>query len=159
MKQKQIFKWINLMVAIGLGACTAGIGQSTTGKAKFTDRYWTLSALKAEPALDWDLDGIPETDILKKLEDCERDDAIMFTSDHVVMEHRGSEHCDEEDDLERETGTWDYDGSSDALIVATDGHEPQHYQVVEARGDKLVLTHRVEARNTKHVLTATYVAK
>lgn len=159
MRQKQLFKWINLMMVIGWSACTTSIGKNTVVEAEFTDRYWTLTGLTAEPALDWDLDGVTETDILEKLEDCERDDAIKFTSNHMVMEHSGEEQCDEEEDVERETGTWEYNDSLKTLAVITAGHEPQIYQIAEANGDRLVLLYRVEARSATHVLTAIYAAR
>lgn len=159
MRQRQFFKSISLVTVIGWSACTAGIGKSTAIGTGFTDRYWTLTELTAEPALDWDLDGETEADILDKLEDCERDNAIMFSSDHLVREHGGAEQCDEEAGLEREAGIWEYNNANHTLIVTGEGHEPQLYQVIEAKEDRLVLLYRIEAQDATHVLTARYAAK
>ncbi len=123
------------------------------------DKYWVMTAFTAAPGIDWDLDGATETDILAKLEPCEKDDAIMFRKDNQVLRHHGANRCDEDEEETEEAGTWQYAPATRQLTRNSEGSRPVVYTVVEATGGKLVLQQNVEGKNKRHVLTATFKAK
>lgn len=140
---------------IGSAAGRPGSAESQAQGA-FTGKYWVLTSFTANPAIDWDMDGAPETDILAKLEPCERDDAMMFRKDNKVLSHQGNISCDEDEEKETEMGEWKYTPATKQLTVMTAGQPSRVYTVVEASAGRLVLSHQIKGRS---LLTATYKLK
>lgn len=125
----------------------------------FTDKYWVLTDFKAEPGIDWDIDGEIETDILAKLDPCDKDDAIIFRNDNKIYRHLGSDKCDEEEEVEKENGTWKYMPSTKELTMTDDQQKARVYVVAATNANTLVLRHYLDGSDGRHLLTATYKIK
>lgn len=145
-----------------IGAAVGELGQplnktETLQQTNFTDRPWKVKTLSALPAIDWDLDGKVETDILSKLEDCQRDDLLILARNGAVLRDAGKRLCEDEDPGKRETGSWTYDAATKRLTVKEDDR-PQVYRVVENTTGKLVLVYQWKTPKGKfHEITAVYV--
>lgn len=160
---KHLAAIVSLYLAIALACpvtgCQSSAARSPSVNSSFTDKYWVMTAFTAAPGIDWDLDGTVETDILPKLEPCEKDDAIMFRKDNQVLRHHGANRCDEDEEEVEEAGTWQYTPATRQLTRSGDGSRTATYTVVEVSGSKLVLQQNIEGKNKRHVLTATFKAK
>jgi|GEM_PF-1069837 len=127
-------------------------------EAPFTEKNWQLVALTVQPAVDWDLDGEPETDIAAKLDLCERDDGLLFRSNRRVLRFYGAARCDDEA-AQKETGNWTYDAVQKRLTVSEENTGPKVYEVVVSEAKRLVLRHRFGNGSRQHEMTAGYAIK
>jgi hypothetical protein len=62
----------------------------TTGK-------WTMSAFTIVPGIDWNDDGIIETDIYSVMDSCMKDDFTIFKSNGIATGDEGPTKCDSSD--------------------------------------------------------------
>lgn len=93
------------------------------------------------------------------MEDCEKDDILLLQTDNIIVRNVGKMKCDEEDDQEKQTGTWSYNQSNKKLVLKED-NETQELTVVASGGGRLVLTYNWNATNGKpHKMTAVYIVK
>jgi len=130
---------------------------ATLQQANFTNKPWRLKTFSVSPAIDWDLDGKVETDILSKLEDCERDDLLIFRKDGIVFKDTGKKLCEDEDAGKREDGTWTYDAAGKRLILKQ-YDKSQVCKIVESSANRLVLTYQWKTPKGKlHEITAVYI--
>lgn len=152
--------FISAMLSVALYiSCQASEENKTKKFTSFTNKSWRLQALYVAPAVDWDLDGKKETDILAVLEDCEKDDLLILRSDKVVVRNAGKIKCDEEDDQEKQTGVWSFNQGSKKLVLKEAG-QAQELTIVEVNDNRLVLSYNWNATSGKaHKITAIYVVK
>ena len=131
-------------------------GATTAQDSPFGDRYWVIASVTIHPALDVDMDGKPDTDLLILRESCERDDADQYRSDGIIFTNRGSAHCDEEEEREEETGTWSFDPSTKTVIMEHyDSSKPVKASIVSASSTQVVLTSAHESAKGTHTITTT----
>ena len=148
-----------LGAAVALMACVYQPSAATAQSLPFTDKYWKLEALTVSPAIDWDLDGKPDSNILPLLDECERDDRMLLRKDGRMMGDQGEDACDEEEERVYERGKWHYSAAEKTLSLDEYGKK-QVCQVVESSANKLVLQYPFKATNGKsHTMRAVYVFK
>lgn len=149
---KKNLSFLLLLIAVGF----THVNQQTP----FGDHYWTIESATIQPALDLDMDGKPDTDLLSIVPTCERDDADLFKPGGQLYTHRGTARCDEEEELEEETGTWTFLDKSKRLIVERfDGNKPQEMTLVESKADRLIFQSTHESSIGKHTIRTTFRRK
>jgi hypothetical protein len=153
MKQ-QILIWGILVLCSDISCQPASAQQ-----AAFEDKYWQLVTITVSPAVDLDLDGTPDTDMRILLEDCDKDDAEMFSSHHKILKHTGTIKCDEEQADEVESGTWEYEPASKKLTTRRQGADPQTLTVAGVTSNRLVLHYTLTAKDGDHLVTAIFKVK
>ncbi|WP_316813788.1 lipocalin family protein [Pedobacter heparinus] len=137
-------------------ACSPSGANDSKQSGSFTNKSWKLYSLSVAPAIDWDLDGKKETDILATMEGCEKDDLLLLRNDSTIVRNAGKLKCDEDDEQEKHTGSWTYDKASKKLTLNED-NDAQVLTVVESSGSRLVVTYNWKATNgTSHQMTAIY---
>ena len=92
-------------------------GQDTHG---FTEKEWKLDAMTVSPAVDLDGDGVPDSDLIQFMDDCDKDDITIFRKNSKVITNYGPLKCDNESQ-EEETGTWSYQESTKKLTLHEEG--------------------------------------
>ncbi len=129
---------------------------------RFTDKYWVVESVTVSPSIDLDLDGKPDTDMTILIEECEKDDALMFKSDNTLIQHVGEKKCDDDDPIEEEVGEWSYNESTKTLTqnrFDSDG-KPQSALIKSVSPTKLVIhTSFTTTNNKEHLVVAVYKAK
>ncbi|GEM_PF-1192873 len=110
-------------------AISVGVAEQRLNPAKrsspFDDRYWLVESIIIHPALDLNRDGKPETDLLKLLPTCERDNVDLYRKDGLIITEWGTLNCDEDEENGIETGIWSFDPDTQTLTVEKyDSHEP-----------------------------------
>jgi hypothetical protein len=152
-----LFIYLLIMMAVLLPlACTPLAANDSKQPASFTNRSWKLQSLTVAPAVDWNLDGKKETDILATMENCEKDDLLLLRNDNTILRNAGKLKCDEDDEQEKKTGSWSYDKASKRLTI-TEDNDTQVLTVVESSSNRLVVTFTWKATNgTPHKMTAVY---
>lgn len=147
------------MILFSHSSCQPASGRGTLQSAPFADKYWKISTITVSPAVDLDLDGKPDTDMRMLIEDCDKDNAEMYSSNKKILEHAGKVKCDEDEEEIEEKGTWKYDAATKKLTADMNDTGPQVLTVVEATGDRLVLHYPFVAKDGKHLVRAVYRVK
>lgn len=159
MKSNVVFLFFYALILLAMLLSLACIPSGTNDSKQsgsFTNKSWKLHSLTVSPAIDWDLDGKKETDILAIMEACERDDLILMRNDNTIVRNAGKLKCDEDDEQEKQTGSWSYNKVSKKLVLKEES-DAQVLSVVESTGNKLVLTYSWKATNgTLHQMKAVY---
>ncbi|WP_158624913.1 hypothetical protein [Gynurincola endophyticus] len=125
----------------------------------FGNKYWLIESSTIQPALDVNMDGKPDTDLLVIREVCEKDDADLFREDGIIITHRGKVLCDEYEE-EEETGTWLYDAKTKKMTVKKDeSRKSIEYTVKEANANRIVLITQYKSANNIHTITTTFKAR
>lgn len=110
----------------------------TSTESPFGTHFWIIESAAITPATDIDQDGIPDTDLLKLVPDCERDDARQFRSDGSIVTHRGKIRCEEDEEVQEETGTWTFDSKTKKLVMKNDDSRRENVSTLtEARSNRL----------------------
>jgi hypothetical protein len=146
------------LVAVGTilsGASWSNGAMTAAQNSPFGDHFWVLTSATIHPALDVDMDGKPDTDLIILRESCEHDDASKYRSDGVIVTDHGPAKCDEEE-REEETGTWSYDSSTKAVTMDHyDSDKPMIATVVSSSSTQLVLISSHESASGTHTITTT----
>lgn len=157
---KTSYTIIVIATLTGALALTAFTLPPAVQKAPFADKYWILESSVVSPAVDLDMDGKADTDILAMIEDCEKDDAEMYKTGGTVIKHSGASKCDEEEETVSESGTWEYDAATKQLTVKHhDTRKAQTLTVKELAGNRMVVTTVFTSSKGKHSITAVFKAK
>jgi hypothetical protein len=134
--------------------------RSTTLDTPFGNKYWVTASSTISPALDLNLDGKPDTDVLQAVPKCEIDDAIKLLPDGVLMTHRGKNHCFDDEEEEEEAGTWSYNPKTKVLTLDyDDSRRPTVMTLVEISSDRIVATSTHESSKSKHTIRAVFIPK
>ncbi|WP_300600209.1 hypothetical protein [Niabella sp.] len=150
--------WAFVIGLLTFVSCKLQARNAPEEEAPFTEKNWQLVSLTVHPAMDWDLDGEPETDIAGKLDLCERDDGLLFRSNRRVLRFYGAARCDDEA-AQKETGNWAYEAAQKRLTVNEENAGPKVYEVAVSEAKKLVLLHRFSNGSRQHEMTAVYTIK
>jgi hypothetical protein len=150
------FYFLIMMVVLLPLACTTSGANDIKQSGSFTNKPWKLQSLTVSPAIDWDVDGKKETDILAIMEDCEKDDLLLLRNDNTIVRNAGKVKCDEDDEQEKKTGNWSYDKAGKKLTIKEE-KDAQVLTVVESSASRFVVTYTWKATSgTSHQLTAVY---
>jgi hypothetical protein len=107
------------------------------GTASFVDKTWKLDAMTINPAIDWDEDGIPDTDILGLMDECDTDDLITLRKDGKTITNFGKVKCDPTEPNESPTGSWKFDAASKKMTLIHDEGEEEEWTVTQNDGNTL----------------------
>jgi hypothetical protein len=136
---KRMNAFLLAIVAISLltfSGCTEKDKEVTPGGGTpdFVGKRLILSAFTMEPAVDLDGDGKPDPDLLRFLEDCEKDNIIIFEKGGKLSGENGLLRCDGDGPSQGDAGTWTYDETSKILriVAADDKTDISEWKVLEA---------------------------
>lgn len=145
-----------LKLIIALAICISL--QASQYSSPFGNKYWIIESSTIEPALDLDLDGKPDTDILKITPACEKDDARLFRADGIIITNRGKVSCEEDEETEEETGEWTYEASSKKLTMHNfESRKPVITTLTEISANRIVTVSK--NANGKHTIKTVLKAK
>lgn len=152
-------QWRFFVISLfAIASCQLQARNAREEEVPFTEKNWQLVSLTVQPAMDWDLDGVPETDIAAKLDLCERDNGLLFRSNRRVLRFYGAARCDDEA-AQKETGNWMYDAMQKRLTVNEENTGPKIYEVAVSEANRLVLLHRFNDGILEHEMTAVYTIR
>ncbi|MFC3196028.1 hypothetical protein ACFOET_00245 [Parapedobacter deserti] len=146
-------------IAIGAGAWES-IPMTTVQESPFGSHYWVVASSTIQPALDVDMDGKPDTDLLILIPPCERDDADRYLDDGTILTSRGSASCEADEEEEEETGTWSYDPTTKTLLFEKyDGGKPVEARLASASASQIVLITNHQSSKGTHTIRTTLKSK
>ncbi|SEL52826.1 hypothetical protein [Parapedobacter koreensis] len=126
----------------------------------FGNQYWMVASATIHPALDVDLDGKADTDLLLLVPPCERDDADRYLDDGTILTNRGPVNCDEDEEREEETGTWSYDPATKTLVMEKyDGSQPVEAHLESASAQQIVFVAKHRSSGATHIIRTTLKTK
>jgi hypothetical protein len=117
----------------------------------FGTKYWLVSSSTISPAVDLNLDGKLDTDVLSVAPKCEIDDALRFDEEGVLTIHRGKNRCYEEEEEEGAGGSWTYE-SKILTLDYDDSRRPVKMTVLEISSQRIVTSSVLENGKTKHTI-------
>jgi hypothetical protein len=89
------------------------------GTPSFVGKNWVVQSILLDPAIDLDGDGKPDSDMVPFLDDCNRDDSVVFQADGKMMEDHGAVLCDDDNNVKlKHTHNWTYDATSRKISLA-----------------------------------------
>ncbi|MFZ4261705.1 hypothetical protein ACFRAE_06665 [Sphingobacterium sp. HJSM2_6] len=120
----------------------------------FGNNYWIVESSTIHPALDLDMDGKPDTDVLILQEPCDRDDADLFRADGVILTDWGNIRCDEEEEGITETGTWKFNPQKQILTIKKDhSRKLMEAKLIQKTSNQLTFTAHHKSSKSEHVIT------
>lgn len=154
---KTVFAGAVALALLFSGACQAPASTLKQSES-FTDKNWQMKGLTIAPEIDWNLDGIPDTDIFPLLDACEQDDGFLFQRDNQVIRVFGDELCDEESS--DEAGRWSYSDTDRKLTIIEGEDDIQEFKVLESSANRLILLYRFQSTDEQwHDMTAVYTLR
>jgi hypothetical protein len=123
------------------------------GSALFADKSWKLQSITFNPAFDWNEDGVLDKDLVDLLEECDRDDLLIFKKSGKIVSNYGAKKCDPTEPAEEEDGSWTYDDTAKKLSIDQDGL--QVWSILENSGNTLKLRYVVPDVSPELSLTMT----
>lgn len=82
-----------------------------------TANSWKYAALTINPPIDFF--GIPISDFLAFMDDCEKDNLFIFNTSGSYTIDEGATKCDDADPQTIEVGTWSFNSGETQLSLAT----------------------------------------
>lgn len=110
--------FLALAVIGALASCKKNDEVKPTDDAPaFVDKRWKLTSFELTPPIDLDGDGDVDSDLMPYLDECAKDDVVIFKRDGKMAGDQGSLHCDDDtsDDV---PGTWTYDKNTKILRIS-----------------------------------------
>jgi len=139
-------------------SCQA-VGETGKRAESFVGKNWKMVEFTVSPAIDWDLDGSDDKDIFSLLEPCDKDDFLLFRADQSLIRVGGEVKCDEDEEPEKDDGTWQFDERTKTLRMSKEG-KTEESQLYDLTTDGMVLKHIFKSTDGKeHTLTAKYQVK
>jgi len=80
---------------------------------------WRMTALKMTPPVDYDGDGIVDSDVYAFIEACDKDDYFTFMKDGTLELNEGTLKCDPLDP-QTQTDNWSFVNDEKEIIIAGD---------------------------------------
>lgn len=94
---------------------------------------WVITAGTISPAF------LGITDFFSQYEDCDRDDALMFTST-TAYQVENSVKCSTSEPTISETGTWVLTSDKKTIQLKPAGDDPYEFKIVEVSASLLIVT-------------------
>jgi hypothetical protein len=112
-----------LCLAVVLLAITTSCNKQTTAVAQtktemLTSGQWHISAFTVSPAMDFDGDGIPESDVYATYSSCDKDNYFVFRKDGKVEVNQGPMVCP--GDPQSELKDWSFANNETEIIIDGD---------------------------------------
>ncbi len=141
-------------------SATLGLVKRAKQENPLGNKYWVYSSSTISPALDINMDGKVDTDILKAAPKCEIDDAIRLDPEGVLMTHRGKVHCFEDEEVEEEAGTWTYNPKTKVLVLDfDDSHRASVMTLTEVSSQRITAVSTHESSMGKHTIRTVLTPK
>ncbi|MDN3725334.1 hypothetical protein QRD02_13180 [Aequorivita sp. SDUM287046] len=132
---------------------------ATAQESPFGDYYWTLASLTISPAVDVDMDGKVDTDLLFLIPPCERDDTYRYQNDGTIIVNRGKIQCEDDEEKIEEVGTWSYDKKTKKLILDKYDTRKNTEVIVEfSSASKIVSIKKIESPEGTHTARTIFKA-
>ncbi len=124
------------------------------GTPAFVGKRMVLSSFIMDPAVDLDGDGKVDPDLMAFLEDCEKDNIVIFEKGGKLSGENGAKRCDDDELSEGNAGTWTYNEQTKILRIvdADDKSDISEWKVIEASSK--ILKAQVEVEEDGFVLKA-----
>ncbi|QJW88318.1 hypothetical protein HNV11_02480 [Spirosoma taeanense] len=112
---------------------------ATTGTQAFVGKRLILSAFTMSPAVDFDGDGKVDPDLMAFMQECDKDNTIVFEKGGRLSGDNGALRCDDDEPATGSAGTWSYDEQTKILriIDAEDKTDISEWHVLEASAKTL----------------------
>jgi hypothetical protein len=109
-------------------------GTAVTKSGLLTTGSWVMTSMEVTfPA------PIGAMDMFASMDDCEKDDLVIFNSDKTVTDDEGATKCDSTDPQTSTGGSWNLTSSDTKLAIEEDG-ESFEFDIVSLTSDALSLT-------------------
>lgn len=83
----------------------------------FVGKKWKMVSFTLDNPIDFDGDGKLDSDLTTFLDDCHKDDLVVFEADGKVMGDNGQQRCDDDEQTVEQTNTWSFDSASQTLSL------------------------------------------
>ena len=148
---------LTFSVILALASCKKNDEVTPTGNNSpaFVDKKWKMTAFELTPAVDLDGDGTPDSDLMPYLDDCAKDDLIIFKKDGSLGGDPGAKLCPGDNTSGDVSGSWTYDKNTKMLkIIGNDGpNDLDEFEVIEASANTL----KTKVQSTEEGVTITAV--
>jgi hypothetical protein len=144
-----------LAVAFLFPSCKKDDDKLTNLEILTTDAVWKIVGLTSNPPVPW-YGEEPVTDIFAVLEDCLKDDLMIFQANGILKFDEGVKKCPEGQEIS--SAEYTIDDAQTLLTVKYDDGDIQKWTIKSITEDKLVLTYvlKDDETNVNHTFTATF---
>jgi len=102
-------------------------------KDMLVDKKWKMQSWNLDKGIDLDDDGIPDTNLMSFIDDCDLDNTVIFRKEGKVFSNSGTVRCDADEAPERQTYDWTFDGKTQIvkLVEANDRDGADEWKILE----------------------------
>jgi len=124
-----------------------------TNTQKLSNKNFKLTAATIDPGVP--VGGATITDWYAQMDDCQKDDLLMFSDNGTYKDDEGATKCNTSDP-QTTTGTWVWN-TNETIITVTTGTTVISFDVLTNDGTTLKVKLTEKIGNTNYVLTETFV--
>ena len=149
-------KKTNLLVSILLFFCVTACKKdvdNSKSRSELIIGSWALTGMNYSPAYDYYGDGHKVTDAYAIMDDCEKDDIIIFREDGTYENNEGASKCDASGP-QSITGIWSLSDDEKTLIADND-----LATIIKLDGSVLIYTYKFTDFGTEYTQTVTLKKK
>jgi len=155
-----------LLLALASSAVLTSCGDDKDDDVKpktktelITAGSWKATALTISPAVDFNGDGTPDSDLFQFSQACEKDDITNFKTDKTYTEEEGATKCNSSDPQVYTNGTWAFSGDETKITLTPNGSSnPETFTISELSANTLKYTQTVtdSSSSTTYTITGTF---
>ncbi|MBV4357076.1 lipocalin family protein [Pinibacter aurantiacus] len=113
-----------LSVAVMAGCKKDDNKNSSKSKTELlTSGSWKQTSIYFTPAVDWDLDGHTENEVINLYPPCSKDDLLTFKTNGTAVSDEGASKCDPSDPQVIETTNWKFSDNETKIMIGDPGAE------------------------------------
>src|SRR5919202_231454 len=83
----------------------------------FVGKKWKMVSFTLDNPIDFDGDGKLDSDLTAFLDECHKDDSVVFEADGKVMGDNGQQRCEADEQAVEQTNTWSFDAAKQVLSL------------------------------------------
>ena len=118
---------------------------------------WKATSLTVSPAIDFDMDGTPDSDLMQFVDACSKDDVTTFKADKTYTEDEGATKCNAGDPQVFTNGTWTFNADETAVTTTENGAtQSDTYNVAELTETTLKYVQTENIGGTTYTFTGTF---
>ena len=152
-----------LLLAVAASVSLSSCGNDddeVTPKTKtelLTASGWKATSLTVSPAIDFNMDGTPDSDLMQFVDACSKDDITTFKTDKTYTEDEGATKCDPADPQVFATGNWTFNGDETAVtLTETGATQSDTYTIAELTENTLKYTQTETISGQTYTFTGTF---
>ncbi len=117
---KKLILGLACFSALTFTSCEKDSDDTKTKTEMITSHGWTMTGLDVEPGIDMFVDGtwLPVTDVFLQMNDCSKDNEVIFNANGTLIEETNSK-CHPAEPATY-TGTWSFNSDETRLVLNTD---------------------------------------